>query len=138
REAVRAINGVPSQGRRQLLLMRAGLIEDDWLLHDRGKSEWKQYSQLPIQGLYQIDQSRVEVASLSYTDAGKLRPDVAAKLQEREIVWMLVRGRKSAQRIVVEDAIKSLSSQFEVVDTRQFGSTLGLFRLRRTTSGDEQ
>ncbi len=112
-----------------LVLLRAGLIEDDFLSNDR--ATWQEYSQLPISGLYRLDRNRMDVISLSYTDSGHLDSRTLELLEKKGEAWLLIRGRKSTREDVVSDAIRSTAGKFESDVQHSFGPTLGLCRILR-------
>ena len=130
RTAVAVLNANPrTSNRRGLVLLRAGLIEDDFL---RAKSTaWREYSKLPVSGIYRLDRNRTDIRSLPFTNAGELETDTIELLRERGEAWLLLRGHKSTREDVVAAVIESTENQFEMVDHRSFGPTLGLYEIQR-------
>ena len=114
---------------RELVLLRAGLIEDDFLPSER--ATWQDYSQLPISGLYRLDRSGMDVISLPYTNSGRLDSRTLKLLGERGEAWLLVRGRKATREEVVAASIQSTGGEFEIAAQHSFGPTLGLCKILR-------
>jgi hypothetical protein len=121
RGAVRYVNENSHEG-RATALVRSGLIEADRLRqpHDGLLEE---YCLSPVTSLYPL---RIPAQALPTTDASRLDTVSAEVLATLDTVWMIFNGSPDARREFESDVRLRWSSQFQLVDRREFGEILVL------------
>jgi hypothetical protein len=100
------------------VLLYSGLIEaDQW--HDSPVDEERRYCEMPLRGLYPIDEQQ-SVVSLGKSVPLSLSAEMRASI-ESQGTWLVVRGTNKTAARVQQKVLSTLGNEFGVTRSEDFG-----------------
>ena len=127
--AISEVNGSTEPGESVLLFLMANVLEDAYVGDDPDPA-FQDYLKFPVKNIYPLDPSRVEIQVCPTLAAEPISRAQVQQVEKRGGCMLLIRAEERRAKLIVEMLRSRLSRPCGVLQYREAGSPLILYRLQ--------